>query len=86
MPHDLNGNLLMFGDRVLVEFEVTSVGQEGPFCNVSLKTVEKMPGNGEASHLVVNAKMVNKIMPPDESDISDGSLDGEGDKSGDGKE
>ena len=66
MPHDKNGNELILGDKVLVEFEVVSVQPFTEFCNVTLRTVERMPGNDSTSSLTLNTKQCNKILPPEE--------------------
>jgi hypothetical protein len=46
MPHDINGNEVKAGDRVLIEFEVISVQSNPEFCNMLVKPVRPMPGKG----------------------------------------
>jgi hypothetical protein len=60
MPHDLKGNLVQVGDKVLVPCVVESVCTGEEYCNVTLKTTEKMfPGEYPTS-IVLNAKQVLK--------------------------
>lgn len=44
--HDANGTELKKGDRVMIECEVTELYETEDFCNVSLRTVRPMRGDG----------------------------------------
>lgn len=61
MPHDKNGTPIEVGDRVIVEFEVLKVWDSGDYCNVNLRSVELMPGNGHALDIsAINTKQTVK--------------------------
>ena len=59
MSHDKNGTPIKAGDLVTVECVIESVSADQDFCNLSLKTVEVMPGNSlPTSIAAINAKQV----------------------------
>jgi hypothetical protein len=62
MPHDSKGQEIRAGDRVTVEFEVTSVSQNETACNVSLQAVD-VANSGESYRPMVacNSKLVTKV-------------------------
>lgn len=62
MPHDRDGQVVNPGDHVTIEFVVQHVHQVEEFCNVQLRSVEKMPGNDAHIDLsAVNTRQVVKI-------------------------
>jgi hypothetical protein len=60
MPHDLNGNLIQVGDKILIPCKVESVSIGEEFCNVTLKTLHIMPGKNYEDTIVLNTKQVIK--------------------------
>lgn len=56
--HDMNGSPLKEGDIVNVPMEITSVSADQDFCNISVKTIFPMPGNGGHSSMTLNTKQV----------------------------
>lgn len=62
MPHDKNGVILAVGDRVTVEFTVTSVSTGDEYCNVNLESVEPMyPGPHKTTLGAVNTRQTVKV-------------------------
>jgi hypothetical protein len=62
MPHDLNGDELKPGDRVLMEFRVKSVHATEELCNVDLESVQPFyPHRDQYTTLsAVNTRQVRK--------------------------
>lgn len=57
--HDMNGTKLDVGDKVTMEFTVTSISSGVEFCNCQLKSTLTMPGNDSHSEYgAVNTKQV----------------------------
>jgi hypothetical protein len=54
MPHDRDGREIRVGDRVTMEFEVTTVAAGDEYCNMSLKSVLSMPPYSD-SFLTIHA-------------------------------
>lgn len=60
MPHDLNGEEIKIGDRILIPCIVKSIQAAVDFCNLTVETEHKMPGNDSISTYTLNTKMVVK--------------------------
>lgn len=60
MPHDKNGRALSAGDEVTIRAKVVDVNAGEEYCNVSLDTVEPMYPGEHKTHIVLNAKQVEK--------------------------
>jgi len=61
MPHDRKGVLLSAGDVVNVPCKVTDIQASTGFCNVTVETVEEMPGNNTKTTITLNAKQVERV-------------------------
>lgn len=61
--HDKNGKPLKEGDLVSVLFKIRSVSADQDYCNITIDTVEVMPGDGTTSCLTLNAKQVELVEP-----------------------
>jgi len=61
MPHDANGELLKVGDAVWIQVKIKEIFMAEDFCNLTVETCRKMPGNNEPSTFSnLNAKQVEK--------------------------
>ncbi len=61
MPHDMEGNEVAVGDRVMVPCRVAALYTTEEFCNVTLETEEKMYPGENVSSVVLNARQVLKV-------------------------
>jgi len=64
MPHYENGTEVKVGDKVSVEFEVTSIGISEDFCNAVLFIKHEGPHKVGVT-LSLNTKQLILVIPPD---------------------
>lgn len=60
MPHDLKGNLVQVGDKVLIPATVTAVQVGEEYCNLSVEYDYPMPSYTTKMHGTFNTKQVVK--------------------------
>ena len=60
MPHDMNGNVLKVGDRVLIPAIVKTIQMSEDYCNLTAESTERMPGNDSLSTFNINTKQCAK--------------------------
>jgi hypothetical protein len=63
MPHDRNGTKIEAGDVVNIPCIVRSVSSDGDFCNMTVDTIEVMPGNKTKNTITLNCKQCDKWVP-----------------------
>jgi len=64
MPHDRKGEVLSAGDVVNVPCKVLEVQHAGESCNLTVETLEPMPGNNTKNTITLNTKQVERVSSP----------------------
>lgn len=61
MPHDLDGNLLVPGDIVSMDFKIKAIHNTEEYCNMELESVLNLwPSSNPTTLSAVNTKQVRK--------------------------
>lgn len=61
MPHDIKGNLLQVGDKVMIPAVVKAIQSENDRCNCTLDSEYIMPGWNTPNTFTLNTTQVEKV-------------------------
>lgn len=58
MPHDLSGNELKVGDRVLIPCRIKALHLTEEYCNLDLETIQPMYPGDKLNNFTLNSKQI----------------------------